>query len=400
MTVEQFPEIIEKLESSFINILFLKPEERVIRPNAMTLNSIKDILNTIFDENQCVDAIYTHNTDKQLFGVRVDPQMSAYDSTVIISSDEKMKLKRYSVELDSRLFDIDLDESELAAIVIYEIDNTVNNCELFDRVRSIIDYESISNDTIINIRDSINYGQLLIFALKDTIYKLSSMLFKDKEDLAASTIIQTANLTDSLISAKEKISVALGESSRSPKPVIVAWMLVMLKNMKINSGVIRDTLTDAKAFTGSKLEVKEIDNALDSIDKINNTLFLGESTEQWEDLNAFFDRKNLSKLNEISIFKSLKKNGLRGIENDLYEYTMRVRNCREADDAYLVMRAINNRLGILEDYLYQEQLSPAEAEHWEEVANRYRDLRTELAKKKFNEKQYGLFFDYSKLDNM
>ena len=79
---------------------------------------------------------------------------------------------------------------------------------------------------------------------------------------------------------------------------------------------------------------------------------------------------------------------------------MRVKNCTDADDAYLVMRGINNRLGVLEDYIYSEQLSDSDRRHWEEVAQAYRDLRVVLSKKKLEGKQYGLFYDYNKLDEL
>ena len=117
-------------------------------------------------------------------------------------------------------------------------------------------------------------------------------------------------------------------------------------------------------------------------------------------LNQFFDVSHISVVNELSIFKNLKKNGLRGIENELYEYTMKVKNCTTAEDAYMIMRAINSRLGILEDYLLNDDMSDYDRKHWEYVAQQYRDLRAKLANKKFKEKQYGLFFDYSKLDKL
>ena len=66
----------------------------------------------------------------------------------------------------------------------------------------------------------------------------------------------------------------------------------------------------------------------------------------------------------------------------------------------MIMRAINSRLGILEDYLLNDEMSDYDRKHWEYVAQQYRDLRAKLANKKFKEKQYGLFFDYSKLDKL
>ena len=400
MNIEFLPEKVEKLESVFVNILYLKPEDRVVAPNMTNLADLRTIINSIFDENKCLDVLYTLNTDKQFFGIRINPAMSASDATVILSTDEKVRLVNYQIEFDSKLFDIGLTGEELVAITIYEIAAMMDNTEIFDNLRALIDCNVVTNDDVISIRDSVNYAQLIIFAIKDTMYKLSSMIFKDEpEDLLANPATAATETGESLLSAREKIisSISgLGDSFRTSKPVILEWMFLMYRDMKINSGIISDTLNDAKAFTASKLEIAEIDKTLDAVNRIDNSIIESKNI----DLNHFFEKKHLSSLNEISLFKSLKKNGLRGIENELYEYTMRVKNCTDADDAYLVMRGINNRLGVLEDYIYSEQLTDSDRRHWEEVVQAYRDLRVVLSKKKLEGKQYGLFFDYNKLDEL
>ena len=400
MNIEYLAEKVEKLESVFVNILYLKPEDRVVAPNMSNLADLRTIINSIFDENKCLDVLYTLNTDKQFFGIRINPAMSASDATVILSTDEKVRLVNYQIEFDSKLFDIGLTGEELVAITIYEIASMMDNTEIFDNLRALIDCNVVTNDDVISIRDSVNYAQLIIFAIKDTMYKLSSMIFKDEpEDLLANPATAATETGESLLSAREKIisSISgLGDTFRTPKPVILEWMFLMYRDMKINSGIISDTLNDAKAFTASRLEIAEIDKTLDAVNRIDNSIIESKNI----DLNHFFEKKHLSSLNEISLFRSLKKNGLRGIENELYEYTMRVKNCTDADDAYLVMRGINNRLGVLEDYIYSEQLTDSDRRHWEEVAQAYRDLRVVLSKKKLEGKQYGLFFDYNKLDEL
>lgn len=398
MNIEFLNEKVEKLESVFTNILYLKPEERVVAPNISNLDDLRVILNSIFDDNKCLDVLYTQNTDKQFFGIKINPSINSSDSVIILSTDEKVKLINYQIEFDSKLFEIGLTSEELAAITIYEVSSMMDSTVLFDNLRALIDYNIISNDDILSIRDSVNYANLIIFAIKDTMYKLSSFIFKDNpEDLLLNPAVDATNSAESLLSAREKVIASisgLGYSFRSPKPVILEWMFLMCRDMQNNSGIIIDTMKDARLFTGSKLEIIEINKVLDSITRINYVV--AERT----DLNKFFDQNHLSSLNELSLFKSLKKNGLRGIENELYEFSLRVKNCTESDDAYLIMRGINSRLGLLEDYLYSENLSDHNRKHWEDVAQAYRDLRIILSKKKLDSKQYGLFYDYSKLDQL
>lgn len=399
MNIELLPEKIEKLESVFLNILYLKPEDRVINPDMSILGDLKAAINTIFDDNMCINVIYTNNTDKQFFGIRINPNMSPSDATIILTTDEKVKLNKYQIEFDSKLFDIGLNETELAAVTIYEISSMMDDYDLFDKIRLEVDKIMLRNEDIVHIRESVNYAQLIIFAIKDTLFKLSSMLFVDNpEDLTINPSIQACNLENYITSAREKIDSSmqgLGETLRTPGMTILTWMFTMYRNMNIYSGVVKNTLKDAKAFTASRLEINEIDKTLSSIDRIE-----GNVLEESVSLNEFFNKKHISALNEFSIFKSLKKNGLRAIENDLYEYAMKVKNCNESEDAYMIMRGINTRLGVLEDYLATENLSEHERKHWDFVCNQYRELRIALSKKKFKDKQYGLWFDYSKLDEL
>lgn len=399
MNIELLPEKIEKLESVFLNILYLKPEDRVINPDMSILSDLKAAINAIFDDNKCINVLYTNNTDKQFFGIRINPNMSPSDAAIILTTDEKVKLNKYQIEFDSKLFDIGLNETELAAVTVYEISSMMDDYDIFDKIRLEVDKIMLRNEDIVHIRESVNYAQLIIFALKDTLFKLSSLLFvENPEDLTMNVTIQACNLENYITSAREKIDSSmqgLGETMRQPGMDILTWMFTMYRNMNIYSGVVKNTLKDARTFTASKLEINEIEKTLTSVDRIE-----GNVLEESVSLNEFFNQKHVSCLNEFSIFKSLKKNGLRGIENDLYEYAMKVKNCTESEDAFMIMRGINTRLGVLEDYLATETLNESERKHWEYVCNQYRELRIALSKKKFKEKQYGLWFDYSKLDEL
>ena len=65
---------VERLESVFLNIIRLKPEERLIAPNISHLTDIKTALNDLFDQEcTCKDVIYTLNTDKPFFGIETEP---------------------------------------------------------------------------------------------------------------------------------------------------------------------------------------------------------------------------------------------------------------------------------------------------------------------------------------
>ena len=396
----------EALITALNNILFLQPSERLVHSNTEALVQVKAALDAIFaeDHKTCKSVRITQNTDKQFFGVRVSPVILPGTAIAIICADNEPIIDFYEVEFDSKIFNLGFTAEEIAAVMIYNIATCVTNPDIIAKVRSIIDGYALSDDYMISIRDSMDYIALITFGIKDTMFKLSDIIFKDSIDELESTKYIVDDMVEFLSSAKDKLSKAafgVGRDFRSDKPVVLGWMLTVFKNMKINSRIVWDTLTDAKAFSGSKLEVEAIEAALGGLNRINSTLMLNEKTkEQHNDLTKVIDESNISGISEISLFKSLKRNGLRGIENDLFEYSMRVKNCTDAEDAYLVMRSLNSRIGILEDYLYSEALSPSDQQHWEMVLMKYKELRMVLSKKKFNDKQYGLFFDYSALDKL
>lgn len=396
-----FKESVDKLESILLNVIYLKPEERLVAPNIEHLSDIKAALNCIFVDSTCQSVLYTLNTDKPFFGIRVNPVMSAQDAVTILTTDEKIKFSKYSVELDSKLFEIEMEAAEITAMIIHEVAAMIDSYEVVDQVRALIDLYLLSEDDIISIRDSINYSQLIIFALKDTLFKVSSAMFKeDPEDLTNNQMIKEAELEDALISAQQKIlssSYGVGESVRTPKTIILRWMFMVYKDMSHNSEIIKYYLNDEKDFTASKLDIAEIDKTLEAISRIGAQSFT-ESVR----IDKLLESKAMYSVSEISLFKSLKSNGLKGIEDALYEYAIRIKNCETEEDAMYILRGINTRLGILEDYINNTpDMSESEKKHWTMVVMQYRKLREDLAKKKiWNKSQYGLFFDYSALDKL
>ena len=389
-------ENVDKLKSAILNLIYSKPEERLIIFGVIDLDAIKECLNNIFEDNSCMDVLFTNNTDKPFFGIHINPLMSSTDAITIIATDEKVKLCKYQIEFDSKLFSLDLSVEEIIAYTLFEISSMMDSYKSIDDVRALFDLYILSNDDILNLRDSVNYSQLIIYALKDTLYKVSSLLFKESDEELSNNLIISADLIDSLISARNKIissSFGFSDTLRSPKTIILQWMFIMYKDMTHNSGIVRDTLTDAKEFTGSNLEIKEINRTITAIDQIDSTIV-------FESVNKFFEKKAMFSLNEISIFKSLKNNGLRSIEDALWEYKLLIKNCETEEDAMYILHGISTRLSILKDYIYNTpDLSESERRHWEAVISEYYSLREQLAKKRIvNKKQYGLFFDYDQLD--
>jgi len=389
----------DKLETIILNIKHAKGNGEKISPNSSLLAELKSGLNEIFAGFVCTELFYTLNTDKQFFGITVSPTIDSKDAVTIISTDEPVLIKNYKLELDSKLFDLDLDADEILATIIYEISSMLSPTTI-TAVRDLLHMYVLADNGVISIRDSINYYQIIIYAIKDTMYKVSSLLFKeDVEELYVNTDVQSLNLMDALVSAQEKIlSSAFGSSDsvRSPKTIVLQYVFMVYKDISHNARMIKNDFKDAEDFTASILIRNEIDKTLKALDRIGNTI--AESTMP---LSQLID-KNISSLNEISLFKSLKQSGLRAIEDDYYEYAIRAKAAEDEPEAMSVLHSINTRISILDDYVYNTpDISDSERKRYEKLAEKYRDLREYISKKKIiNKKQYGVFIDYSQYDHL
>ena len=380
---------VEEKERAIKNIIIALSEDTYsVKMDKSRLEEICDSLNTLFEGAKCKEVIYTVNSDKLPFGIYIDPVISNYDLMNILfeNNDIPFIVKEYRVEIDSKLFMEGLSPEDITKMILHDVELMLS-AEVADKLRSLITIYTASIDTI-SVKNSINANSILIYAIKDTLNKLSSSLYgKYDFKFAVDEMIDKISKVD-----YENISIY----DNFPKVIILQWAFVVYGDIKTNYAMIKSTLEEAKDLTGSVLIKDTIDK---TIAAINRTGF--ELIDESVDLPKFIDKKNIP-LNEVSIFKSLKTNGLRAIENDYYEYAILVKSASDENEAMYALRGINTRINILTDYIYNTPgMSDAERKHWEGVIQMYQDLRIKLTKKNIiNKKSYGIWFDYSKLDNL
>lgn len=357
---------------------------------------LKAALNTIFAEYKyvCLDVNYTLNTDNEYFGVYVNPSIDGINAFKIFATGEPIRLASYQLELDSKLFATNITNEEIAAMILFEISSVLDESKIA-QLRNLIDIHILADDDVINLRDSINYNQLIVYAIKDTLYKISSLVFKESEDdILSNSMVETLNLKDALLSAQEKLVVDgfVNLDALSPENSTVSAALKFIlfiytdpQGYAVNA---INTLKDAKQFTASKLRKAELDKLIDAISKISNV-----PIKENVSLNKFFDEAHMYSLNELGLFKSLKQSGLRSIEDDYYELSVRAKSIETEEDALFVIRSINSRLSILEDYIYNNTLSSSEKNRWLALSKQYRDLRNMILEKKIRKAKYSDLFN-------
>ena len=394
-------ENLDKLISTITQIKHSASEnEGLVKINSY-IPEFRDNLNTIFAEfgYVCTDIIYTINTDKEYFGTIINPAIDGITAFKIFATAEPVIITNYQLELDSKMVESNsLSASEIVSIILYEISSMLNPGQI-NNIRNLIDIHVLSDDDVLHLRDSINYNQLIIYAIKDTLYKISSILFKeDLEEILSNTFIRDLHLDDDLILAQEKLvnnAYGINDSARTQKVVILQWVFMIYQDVQGYAATAIETLKDAKSFTASKLLGFEIDKTINAIDRVGNF-----TIKENVSLNSFFESKAMYSLNELGLFKSLKLSGLRSIEDDYYELSLQAKTLDTESDALYVIIAINSRLSILEDYIYNNELRDSDKKHWSAVAKQYRDLRASILAKKINKRKYtDIFMDYNDFES-
>lgn len=353
--------------------------------SSKVLNSIKNELNKFFKDSECIEVIYTKNTDKMFFGMCTMAVITPYTTTNILTDDNPIRIEKYYLEIDSKLFELSLSKEELTAIVLHEVGHLVNDSSPIAEVRKAIDQYLAKNKDILALKDSVHYKEILAYAIKDTLRKFTS-IFNRNDEVMADEFVFMCGYGEPLESAFNKILASTSTINKgvSNKLIVLDWTLRLYKNMKLSRLRAISTLNKTKRFTASVLEKREMEVVIQSLNKIDDI-----ALQEAEMILETVSKKN-------SLFGRIRLNGLRSIEEDVFEYSMRIRNVEEEDDAILIMRQINIRMSILDDYIRNAEEDDDDISRWQKTLDKYDKLRDELSKKTvYFKKNYGLWMDYN-----
>lgn len=353
--------------------------------SSKVLNSIKNELNKFFKDSECIEVIYTKNTDKMFFGMCTMAVITPYTTTNILTDDNPIRIEKYYLEIDSKLFELSLSKEELTAIVLHEVGHLVNDSSPIAEVRKAIDQYLAKNKDILALKDSVHYKEILAYAIKDTLRKFTS-IFNRNDEVMADEFVFMCGYGEPLESAFNKILASTSTINKgvSNKLIVLDWTLRLYKNMKLSRLRAISTLNKTKRFTASVLEKREMEVVIQSLNKIDDI-----ALQEAEMILETVSKKN-------SLFGRIRLNGLRSIEEDVFEYSMRIRNVEEEDDAILIMRQINIRMSILDDYIRNAEEDNDDISRWQKTLDKYDKLRDELSKKTvYFKKNYGLWMDYN-----
>jgi hypothetical protein len=373
---------------------FIDAFNKMMRNGAATpddLRTIKNELNKFFADSVCKEVLYTDNTDKMFFGIKIVPMIDADDIFDYLVDDQPQRISKYVVEFDSHLLNPvqNLKPAELLAMLLHEVSNLVGDAEPIEEARNVLNAYLAANNDHIKVSQSIHYKEILAYGLKDYLSKARSMFYtSDISDLYAHELTAAYGLNDDLASAYRKIShdnIKLYENTEVSKFITFSWTLSLYKNIRIRRvGSIR-TLARAKLLTGSRLEKMEIDNVIKRIRRIDDDVLIESAIDSVR----------------VKVREKMKKarlNNLRTIDSAFYELNMQVRNVEDEDDALWLMRQINSNIAIIEEYRNSSDCDEYEREKWNQVLDKFVELRDRLSKTTvYKNKQYGLFVQYPEI---
>lgn len=383
--------------------------ENITPLNDLT-NTMRRELNRLFPDFKCGEVIINKNTDKQFFGIMVVPDykfgscsdfaqrvLQGYKGTYVhnaVREFEPFKECAYTLEIDMQLIRrFDLKPGEVIALVLREI-CVMNSPKPYSDLRNIIDRFVALNNIEIDVYEILKRPELFSTVCDITMHNITSIFEGSNLELCRNDVPDVLrtfedNIPDYYLSATEKLYSVATPESIDTATVLMDWYLR-----------IYDKLDQSREIEYLLRDSIEIESSI-IIKRMLAYCYKSMSTVSPRDEKYYQDVVQESSRRKGLIYQ-MKRNGLKSIEEDLFEYNMRLRNVETQDDAILLMRQINSRMSILEDYLMGEKdLDDKERERWETCYKKYLDLRESLSKKTvYNKKMYGLFVDYNALQNM
>lgn len=373
----------------------LTSENECNRKEALCI--IKEELNKFFTDFMCTEILFTLNTDNEFFGIQISPMLPGTTGSVVDSlfnTDKPVKFHHYLLEFDSKLFNGDFTVEQVLALLIHDI-NKLNSGNILRDVVAAMDCISMCTGKNIKTEHIKNNYSFFLFSIQDTVRKMTSAFeFIPSELAIADDFIRSYGLDRAYEQGMDNIKKCRNnlEGQVCCPTITLNWFMSKYDELSPNNHKdLVDDFKDCINLTGSKLLKRMFKRLVED---------LGGQGLSYED-HLYYSSLTESAKKRGSLVSQIKYSGLKSLEDDIYEYRMRIKNIETENEAIYVIRQINNRMGIISDYLETEDLSDSDRERFFKLYDKYDSLREELSKKSvYSRKMYGLFVDYNALQQM
>lgn len=339
-------------------------------PKQEFILDLQNALNKFFDA-KCLRVLYTNNTDKLFFGIYAMPKIDAEQVIKIITGGEKYVIEQYYLELDSKLFqeDINLSAKEIAALLMHEVYTLVSDAAPCESVCKAIDAHLTKNNDVLKISDSIHYMELLSYGFRDAVRKFITIF--DKKEVDNNPIMndffEWCGYEQNIKSAFNKIALNWYNYNKeiNNKFIVLAWVLRVYKNVRDNRIPALMMIDRCKQLSPSKIEIKELDNIARRLNRIDDDALI-ESAGTPEHI--------LYEEVKSSILPNKKMKSVpEALEDDIVKIAMEQENVlyNEPDAIPMLMANINSKLAYIQDYVENNQLTK---EEFKQLDRMYKEL--------------------------
>ena len=341
-------------------------------PKQEFLLDLQTALNKFFDA-KCLRVLYTDNTDKLFFGIYAMPKIEAEQVIKIITGGEKYVIEQYYLELDSKLFqeDINLAPREITALLMHEVYELVSDAAPCESVCKAIDAHLTKNNDVLKISDSIHYMELLSYGFRDAVRKFITIFDKAEVDNneVMNDFFEWCNYSQNIDSAFKKISSNWYNYNKeiNNKFIVLGWVLRVYKDVLHNRIPALMMIDRCKQLSPSQIEIKELDNVARRLNRIDDDSLL-ESAGTQE--NILYEEV------KSSILPNKKMKPVPdALEDDIVKIAIEQQNAldNEPDAIPMLMANINAKLAYIQDYVENNQLTK---EEFKQLDAMYKELNT------------------------
>lgn len=379
ITRTQIKNLYEKITDTISNIKK--------NPIQQYFDNLRESLNEFFNDSKCLGVIYTNNQDKLFFGTYIMPSIPADDVIRAITTSKKYLIKEYYVELDSKLFSVqfDLNADEITALLVHDIGAMVNNSAPSEVVVKNIDQYLIDGHETLKLSDVVHYKEILSFGFRDSIRKLTSIFEQGQYNKYEDTLADFIDWTDyvgHIVSGLTKLDrqgQLFFNREVSNKFITMSWILRIYKDVVGYRLSANKMLNRFKTLSPSQIEIKELDNLLRRINRIDDDMLV-ESYGVKQEVDPLLEEIRLEKLpNKYLIDDCLKR-----MKDEMLDKEIRLESLEDDDINEIpnLIHSVNNTLSLMKDYVNHNITDKNELKQWKAMYKNLLKTRTNLSNHK------------------
>lgn len=376
-------------------------------PRQHNLEELRGCINKFFPDSQCLNVIYTPNTDKLFFGIYVFPKLTGDEVVDILFHNNRYLVKQYWVELDSKMFNgsLMLTPREITALLIHDIAHMVNTVAPAEIVKTEISKYLSSTNDVLKISNSIHYRGILAYGFADAMRKYTT-IFEQDHYVPESTddFIYWLDFQDDIRSAFYKLNQMWANYNREVrnKFITLSWVLRIYKDIKHNRIPALEGIKRCIELSPSKIEQQELKNFGARISRIDDDSLLESSVEALalRNLTSILEahslntnvRINQEKEQDANLLQSVREsilnhprhqyrssNLLEAVNEDIDRMIFNNQSYNEPDAMPDLLNCINQKMACIKDYADNTEMSKEEFAQWSEAFDRLDKKRKEIS---------------------